>query len=121
MAAIPVRGREIFLTAVVVDCRKHTIRDLGSPEKRLVGAGLLMTWLDYLDTQTSRRDDIGEVAREVIAKFQGPEAERLRLTAETADFERQVHAIGYFINLHFGVEMTLRVWQEYSAAMRRLV
>lgn len=79
-----------------------------------------MTWLEYLDTQTSRQDEIGEVAREVIAKFQSPEAEAQGLTAERADFERLLLAIKYFIDLHFGEEMSLRLWQEYAAAMRRL-
>lgn len=36
-----------------------------------------MTLLDYLDLQKFRSDEIGEVAREVVAKFQGPEAEAL--------------------------------------------
>ena len=79
-----------------------------------------MTWLDYLDSQKLRRDEIGEVAREVIAKFQGAEAEALGLTGETADFERLLIAIKYFIDLHFGEEVTQRVWKEYAAATRRL-
>ncbi len=79
-----------------------------------------MTWLDYLDSQKFRRDEIGEVAREVIAKFQGAAVEALGLTAETADFERLLIAIKYFIDLHFGKEMSPRVREEYAAAMRRL-
>jgi hypothetical protein len=46
--------------------------------------------------------------------------EALGLTAETADFERLLIAIKYFIELHFGEEMSLRVWKEYAAATRRL-
>jgi len=90
------------------------------PGESSVCAGVLMTWLDYLDSQKLRRDEIGEVAREVIAKFQGTEAEALGLTPKTADFERLLIAIKYFIDLHFGEEVTQRVWKEYAAATRRL-
>lgn len=79
-----------------------------------------MTWLEYLDTQRSRGDELGEVARAVITKFQGPEAKALGLTAETADFERLLFAIKIFIDTHFGEEMTQIAWQEYAAAVRNL-
>lgn len=105
---------------LVVDPRESLTIAAKLRWRRFVFVGVPMTWLEYLNTQTSRRDEIGEVAREVIAKFQSPEAEAQGLTAERADFERLLLAIKYFIDVHFGEEMSLRLWQEYATAMRRL-
>jgi hypothetical protein len=83
-------------------------------------AGASVTLLDYLDSQKSRQDKIGDIAREVVAKFQGPEAERLGLTTETADFERLLLAVKFYIDQHHGAEMSRMVWEEYSGALRTL-